>query len=258
MAGPGLGAIWARIVSDIEWLVERGCYERVNAFMSLLVVDRLRLRAASKLAGAGVVVDAGAGPGYSSLAVARSARGLSRLVLVDPSEGMLRVASRALEAEGVPFAAVVGAFESLPLADGAADGVAMMFSFRDAVDYRRALKEACRILAPGGSLVILDLYRPDSPLEEFIVRAYLAIVPPLAAVLTGCARGAARYFGLDRTLDRMLRHSELVEELKRYFEGVEEEKVLPGTVIIRASGPRRERCGGAGGGEAGGDSGPGR
>jgi demethylmenaquinone methyltransferase/2-methoxy-6-polyprenyl-1,4-benzoquinol methylase len=243
MGKRGLGEIWADIVADIEWLVKKNCYERVNSFTSLLQLDRLRGKAASLLRGSGDVLDAGAGPGFSSLAVIESANP-NRLVMLDPSESMLSHARRILPGRSGLVQAVIGVFESIPLSDSSLDGVVSMFAFRDAIDYEAAAREMCRVLKQDGLLVILDLYRPDSLLEEFVVRTYLALVPPLAALLTGCVRGFTKYFGLDKTLDRMPRLSELASMLRRYFREVKVDKVLPGTILIEARRPRKGACGG--------------
>lgn len=245
MVKRGLGEIWESVVADIEWLVIKNCYERVNFFTSLMQLDRIRRRAASALKGAGIVLDAGAGPGFSSLAVMESA-GPDRLLVLDPSPFMLERARGVLDRWEGLFQAVVGVFEAMPFPDSSIDGIVAMFAFRDAMDYEVALREACRTLKEDGVLVILDLYRPDSILEEFVVRTYLAMIPPLAAILTGCIRGFTKYFGLDRTLDKMPRLSELVSMMSRYFGEVAVDKVLPGTALIEARRPRKEVCGGGG------------
>ncbi len=243
MGKRGLGEIWANIVADIEWLVKKNCYERVNFFTSLLQLDRLRGKAASILEGSEVILDAGAGPGYSSAAILSKARPM-KLIMLDPSELMLSHAWKVLQKRKGSLQAIIGVFESIPLSDNSLDGAATMFAYRDAIDYEAAAREMCRVLKEDGVLVILDLYRPDSLLEEFVVRTYLALIPPLAAFLTGCIRGFTKYFGLDKTLDRMPKLSELVTMLRRYFKEVKVDKVLPGTILIEARGPRKEACGG--------------
>ena len=60
-------------------------------------------------------------------------------------------------AEGLPV--VEGCAECIPFGDGAFDGVLFECSLSLASDKNAALREAFRVLVPGGSVLIQDLYR---------------------------------------------------------------------------------------------------
>jgi SAM-dependent methyltransferase len=62
--------------------------------------------------------------------------------------------------EGLPVAE--GRAECIPFADGAFDGVLFECSLSLASDKSAALREAFRVLVPGGSVLIQDLYRIGS------------------------------------------------------------------------------------------------
>lgn len=99
---------------------------------------------ASRGAGAGRVVDLGAGTGYYLAAVLErlpEARGLA----LDISKHALRVAARAH-----PRIGAVGcdAWAGLPLRDGAAGSAINVFAPRDPA-------ELARVLAPGGALIVV-------------------------------------------------------------------------------------------------------
>ncbi|GAB6147816.1 class I SAM-dependent methyltransferase [Stetteria hydrogenophila] len=243
MGKNGVDEAWNAIVSDIEELTQIGCYERVNFITSLALLGRLRRRAASLLHGRETVVDAGAGPGYSSVELMREA-GPSKLILLDPSQMMLGVAYKSLEQWRGRAQAVVGVFESMPLPDSSVDGVISMFAFRDAIDYEEAAREICRVLKEDGLFVILDLIKPDSRLEEIAVKVYITVIPLLAALMLGCIKRGAflRYLDLVKTIERMPRLSELTGMLSKYFKTVEAEKILPGTALIKAEKPRKDVC----------------
>jgi len=204
--------------------------------MSGLQVKRLRRRVA-RLAGGGVVLDAGAGPGYTARELCRMG---ARVVLLDPSKTMLNHAGRLLESAGCSgrYRLLEGVFESIPLPDCSVDAATATFSLRDARDRRRAVEELARVIRPGGKLVVLDIYRPSSLVERLVVEAYLLLVPPLGAALTLCPRGIPLYLGLHKTVERMESRWGMELLLSEYFERAVSWRIMPGTAIWVAEGPR--------------------
>ena len=116
---------------------------------------RWRERVAS-LAGGGYVVEVGAGTGEQALLLARSSGESGQVVAVDGDPSVLEVARRKPGAEGVRF--VEGLADALPVDAGAADAVVMtlLLHHLDAGGKRDALREAARVLRPGGRLVVAD------------------------------------------------------------------------------------------------------
>jgi ubiquinone/menaquinone biosynthesis C-methylase UbiE len=103
----------------------------------------------------------------------------ARLVGVDPAEGMVTVARRLTPAATFH----VGFAEALPLAAGEVDAVASTVSFHHWNDQAAGVRDAARVLRPGGCLVLADIYMPGflarinhhfRPNDPAVVRAYLA------------------------------------------------------------------------------------
>jgi len=83
---------------------------------------------------------------------------------------------------------------ALPFPDASFDVVTVAFGLRNMADYPAALREMRRVLAPGGSLMILDFSLPNGILRT-PYRFYLhAVLPKLAGWLTG-QRDAYEYLG---------------------------------------------------------------
>jgi ArsR family transcriptional regulator len=99
------------------------------------------------------VADLGAGTGHFS---ARVAPFVGCVVAVDGSEEMLEAARRRLD--HVPNVELRrGELERLPLCDGEVDLAVMLLALHYVVEPVSVLSEACRVLAPEGRLVIVDM-----------------------------------------------------------------------------------------------------
>jgi ArsR family transcriptional regulator len=104
-----------------------------------------------------VIADLGAGEGSSALLLSQRA---VRVIAVDSSAKMIEVAREQALRHGVKNVDYrLGDMEEIPIADGEVDLVWVSQSLHHALHPERALAEACRILSPGGRIVILDLVK---------------------------------------------------------------------------------------------------
>ena len=86
--------------------------------------------------------------------------------------------------------------DALALPFGAAefDALTVAFGLRNMASWEGALREMCRVLRPGGHLLVLDFSLPTGPLR-WLYRPYLHhVLPRLAGWLTG-EPDAYRYLG---------------------------------------------------------------
>jgi ubiquinone/menaquinone biosynthesis C-methylase UbiE len=108
------------------------------------IVGRLRLSPTDR------VLEVGSGPGFFSPAVARRLSA-GHLTLLDVQLPMLAMAAARLERDGrANFAGACGGAESLPFADAAFDVVFMITVLGEVPDRAGAVREAARVLRPGG------------------------------------------------------------------------------------------------------------
>ncbi len=106
------------------------------------------------------VADVGCGEGDLTLLLARFAK---RVTAIDLSAQMLRVVQERSAEAGVASRVAVekGDLEKLPLKTNSEDAVFVSQVLHHAARPNKALKEAARILKPGGQLILLDLARHD-------------------------------------------------------------------------------------------------
>jgi len=153
-------------------------YDRIDRIFSLGTGPGYRRRA---------LRDAGLKPGMTVLDVAVGTGLVARQAVtitgdpslvtgLDPSEGMLAEARRALP--GVTL--IQGKAERIPLPDGSVDFLSMGYALRHVADLGAAFAEYRRVLKPGGTVLILEIGRPESRLAHLVERFYMgAVIPAL-------------------------------------------------------------------------------
>ena len=122
------------------------------------------------------VVDVGMGTGLVSKEILRITNEPQRLIGVDPSPGMMREASLP---EGVVCR--IGRAEEIPVPDASADFVVMGYALRHIEDFSSACAEFRRVLKPGGTLLILEITRPEGRVSTALLKAYMRGIVPLVA-----------------------------------------------------------------------------
>jgi len=101
----------------------------------------------------GRLVDIGTGTGRMiELFGPRAAHAIG----IDRSSEMLRLARVKLEAAGIPSSLRQGDMYALPLPDGSADSIIIHQVLHYAHSPAAAIAEAARVLAPGGTLLVVD------------------------------------------------------------------------------------------------------
>lgn len=137
-----------------------------------------------------MVVDLGSGAGFDCFLAARQVGESGRVLGIDMTEEMLAKARRnagALGLGNVEFRH--GHIEDLPLPDGCADVVISNCVFNLSPDQPQALREAFRVLKPGGRLAVSDVVA---------IRPLPAAMAADPALLCGCVSGAADPSDLER------------------------------------------------------------
>jgi demethylmenaquinone methyltransferase / 2-methoxy-6-polyprenyl-1,4-benzoquinol methylase len=167
-----------------------GRYVLANHVLSL-GIDVLWRRRVARLVRAATprrVLDLATGTGDLAAAIARACPD-TQVVAADFCLPMLARARR----RGLAHLVAADAM-ALPFGDGAFDALTIGFGLRNMASWPGGLREAARVLSPGGQLVVLDFSLPVGWLRR-PYRFYLhRVLPRLAGWLTG-QRGAYEYLG---------------------------------------------------------------
>ena len=114
---------------------------------------------------------------------------------IDISTGMLevgrqKIAKLQLEKK---ITLQTGDSEALPFPDHHFDAVTVAFGVRNFENLEKGLREMCRVLKPGGKLVVLEFSQPRTPGLKQLYDLYLRIVAPGIASMVSSNREAYRY-----------------------------------------------------------------
>ena len=112
------------------------------------------------------VLDVAGGTGDLARAFARQVGTDGQVVLTDINEAMLSKGRDRLLDEGLILPVVACDAEQLPFADASFDLVSLAFGLRNMTRKDAALAEICRVLKPGGRLLVLEFSKPAQPLQK--------------------------------------------------------------------------------------------
>lgn len=139
------------------------------------------------------LLDVACGTGLVAVEAARILGTAENIICLDPSEGMLGVARTKLLAARF----ILGRAEQIDLPDNSCDFLTMGYALRHVTDLETAFREYCRVLKPGGKLLILEVTKPTGRVGAWFFRLYFGRVYPWLTRLftrSNDAREMMRYY----------------------------------------------------------------
>jgi demethylmenaquinone methyltransferase / 2-methoxy-6-polyprenyl-1,4-benzoquinol methylase len=134
------------------------------------------------------VLDVAGGTGDLALAFAKKVGHTGEVVHTDINEAMLRVGRDRLVDAGFAVPTLVCDAEKLPLPSDHFDVVTVAFGLRNMTHKAAALSEMCRVLKPGGKLLVLEFSKVAKPLEKAYDWYSFSILPKLGSWVAGDAQ----------------------------------------------------------------------
>ena len=132
-------------------------------------------------------LDIAGGTGDLSRAFARKVGDTGMVVHTDINEAMLRQGRDRLLDEGLVLPTSLADAEKLPFKDESFDLVSVAFGLRNMTHKDLALAEMCRVLKPGGRLLVLEFSRIAEPLRKPYDWYSFNILPKLGSLFAGDA-----------------------------------------------------------------------
>ncbi len=171
-------------------------YDKLNHILSLNIDKGWRKKAVREIVDTNsplTMLDVACGTGDFTIEIAKKAAQGSVVKGIDLSEGMMQVGRDKIKAADVDATLEYGDCEALAYADDTYDRISVGFGVRNFENLAVGLKEMCRVLKPGGKLVILELSVPSNPIIRWCYKLYfLNILPAIGGMVSG-NRGAYEY-----------------------------------------------------------------
>ncbi|WP_438029529.1 bifunctional demethylmenaquinone methyltransferase/2-methoxy-6-polyprenyl-1,4-benzoquinol methylase UbiE [Sorangium sp. So ce233] len=188
-------------------------YDLLNRIISMGFDQGWRRRAVRslELVPGATVLDLATGTADLAIAIAQTHD--VKVIGVDPSQGMLAVGRRKVEAAGLAgrVELEVGDAEQLRLGDASVDAISMAFGIRNVPDRARALREMARVTRPGGRVAILELSEPRGGLMSKLARFHIHTVVPY---IGGAISGRDEYRYLQDSIARFPSPDEFAEQMR--------------------------------------------
>jgi demethylmenaquinone methyltransferase / 2-methoxy-6-polyprenyl-1,4-benzoquinol methylase len=134
------------------------------------------------------VLDVAGGTGDIAFRIAKASGAGTRVTITDISPDMVAEGKRRAEAEEyakkVTF--TVGNAEALAFPEQSFDAYTIAFGIRNVPDIAKALREAWRVLKPGGRFMCLEFSHMDLDFAQKLYDAYsFTVIPAVGKVVTG-------------------------------------------------------------------------
>ncbi len=157
-------------------------YDFLNRLLSAGIDRRWRRLAVRALlpASGGLYLDVATGTADVALEIFRQKGADARVAGADISIEMMRFGQQKASRNGLAsrMSFVQTPCESLPFKDAAFDSASIAFGIRNVVDRERGLAEMCRVVRPGGRIVILEFSVPDNRIFAMIYNFYFTSLLP--------------------------------------------------------------------------------
>ena len=130
-------------------------------------------------------LDIAGGTGDLALAFSKKVGKSGQVVHTDINHAMLSTGRDRLLDAGVVLPTVVCDAEHLPFAGNYFDLVSVAFGLRNMTHKDQALSEMCRVLRPGGKLLVLEFSKIAPPLEKAYDWYSFKVLPVLGKLVAG-------------------------------------------------------------------------
>ena len=135
----------------------------------------------------------------------------SNVTCVDPNKGMIKKAKEKLN-KHKNLNWVMAPAEKLPFSGNSFDIYTISFGLRNTKNLDIALKEAYRVLKPGGRYFCLEFSKIENSNLDFIYKSYSKLIPSIGRYIVGQKEP---YEYLIKSIDNFLNQKELIYLMKK-------------------------------------------
>ena len=184
-------------------------YDLMNDIMSLGVhriwkgkfIDWMNPHVNSKL------IDVASGTGDIAKLFSKRNSNFSKITCVEPNNKMLEVGEKNLKKlKNINW--VKAQAEKLPVKDNTYDYYSISYGIRNVNDINKTLREAYRVLKPGGRFMCLEFSKIDNEALNFFYKQYSKTIPIIGKYVVGDAQP---YEYLIKSIDQFYNQKQMIE-----------------------------------------------
>ena len=150
---------------------------------------------------------------------------------VDPNKNMIKKGKQKLKSfKNIDW--IIASAENLPLKNNSYDYYTISFGIRNTKNLTKALKEAYRILKPGGRFFCLEFSKIQNQNLDFLYKKYSKLIPSLGKIILGKKEP---YEYLIKSIESFVNQDELINlMIKNEFKKCEYRNLSGGIVSIHS------------------------
>lgn len=150
---------------------------------------------------------------------------------VDPNKNMIKKGKQKLKSfKNIDW--IIASAENLPLKNNSYDYYTISFGIRNTKNLTKALKEAYRILKPGGRFFCLEFSKIQNQNLDFLYKKYSKLIPSLGKIILGKKEP---YEYLIKSIESFVNQDELINlMIKNGFKKCEYRNLSGGIVSIHS------------------------
>ena len=150
---------------------------------------------------------------------------------VDPNKNMIKKGKQKLKSfKNIDW--IIASAENLPLKNNSYDYYTISFGIRNTKNLTKALKEAYRILKPGGRFFCLEFSKIQNQNLDFLYKKYSKLIPSLGKIILGKKEP---YEYLIKSIESFVNQDELINlMIKNDFKKCEYRNLSGGIVSIHS------------------------
>ena len=188
-------------------------YDLMNDFMSLGIhrlwkknlLNMMNPSLSNKL------IDVACGTGDVAKLFLKYVNKSSHITCVDPNRGMINKGKEKLKNfENLNW--VLAPAEKLPMSNNIFDFYTISFGLRNTKNLDKSLKEAYRVLKPGGRYLCLEFSKIQNSGLDFIYRNYSKLIPSIGRVIVGEKKP---YEYLIKSIENFINQEQLIDLMKK-------------------------------------------
>ena len=177
------------------------------------------------------LIDVASGTGDIAKLFSLRNKNLSKVTCIEPNEDMFKKGkSNLLNFSNINW--INDSAENLPVEDNMYDFYSISYGIRNVSDIDKTLKEAFRVLKPGGRFMCLEFSKIDNELLNLLYKNYSKTIPILGKYIIGSSKP---YEYLINSIDTFYNQEQLLELItKNGFTQVEYRNLSSGISAIHS------------------------